>query len=179
MRKKGTKNKTSIAATRMGTWKPTFLEALRTTGLVYRSAEIAHINRRTATLERHRDPEFSEAWTEALEQHIEMLEEEADRRAVKGTDKPVYQQGIQVGSIREYSDTLLIFRLKALNPEKYRDRVSVDVNYRQQFQVFIAQHNLTKEQIEANPVYRAAAARWGIMGIGTGGEAERSTAEAS
>ena len=49
------------------------------------------------------------------------MELEARRRAVKGTDKPVFQRGEQVGTIREYSDTLLMFLLKANKPEKFRD----------------------------------------------------------
>ncbi len=44
-----------------------------------------------------------------------------------GTEKPVFGsmgQGLgsgEVGRIREYSDTLLIFLLKAAQPEKYRE----------------------------------------------------------
>jgi hypothetical protein len=48
------------------------------------------------------------------------LEDEAVRRAYEGVERPVFQGGKQVGVVREYSDTLLIFLLKALRPEKYR-----------------------------------------------------------
>ncbi len=41
------------------------------------------------------------------------------RRAVDGVDEPVYQGGKKVGSITRYSDTLLIFLLKA-NRDKFR-----------------------------------------------------------
>ena len=51
---------------------------------------------------------------------IEKLEAEADRRGVKGVVKPVLYKGKVVGSIREYSDALLMLRLKALDP-RYRD----------------------------------------------------------
>lgn len=57
--------------------------------------------------------------------HTEMLEEEADRRGHDGVLKPVFQGGKLAGKVREYSDTLLIFRLKALAPEKYRERQEV------------------------------------------------------
>jgi hypothetical protein len=43
------------------------------------------------------------------------------RRGVTGYDKPVYQQGRLVGTVREYSDTLLIFALKARAPDRYRE----------------------------------------------------------
>jgi len=57
---------------------------------------------------------------------IERIEEEADRRAVEGTLEPVFYQGFECGQVRRYSDTLLIFRLKALNPQKYRERASIE-----------------------------------------------------
>src|SRR6516225_7362240 len=57
---------------------------------------------------RRRDPAFAEAWDAAMETAMEtVLEPEAIRRAVDGVDKPVYHQGQQVGTVREYSDTLL------------------------------------------------------------------------
>ncbi len=39
--------------------------------------------------------------------------------------KPVYQQGVKVGTVKEYSDTLLIFQAKAHMPE-YREKVQVE-----------------------------------------------------
>lgn len=172
-KKSAYKNKPAVSRT--GKWKSVFIEALKETGIVGRAAEKASVGRSTVYLERECDEEFAEQWEEALECHVETLEAEADRRAVQGTGKPVFFQGLECGTIQEYSDTLLIFRLKALAPEKYRERMSVDINYKQQFELFVAKHKLTKEQIEANPVYRAAAARWGIMGISAGGGAERNT----
>ncbi|NYZ69120.1 terminase [Endozoicomonas sp. SM1973] len=74
---------------------------------------------------RDEDPSFAESWDEARENYIEELEAEADRRAVEGIEKGVYYQGHQVGTQREYSDALLMFRLKALAPERYRDRQEV------------------------------------------------------
>lgn len=55
------------------------------------------------------------------------MEAEAWRRGKTGVLKPVYQGGKKVGSVREYSDTLLIFMLKGTRPEKYRDRQQIDV----------------------------------------------------
>jgi hypothetical protein len=37
-------------------------------------------------------------------------------RAVEGVERPVFQRGQQVGTIREYSDRLLMFMLKARRP---------------------------------------------------------------
>lgn len=71
------------------------------------------------------DDEFSAEFRQAEIEATETMEAEAHRRGVLGYDKPVYQGGAQVGTIREYSDTLLIFMLKARNPDKYRDNVKV------------------------------------------------------
>lgn len=68
------------------------------------------------------DPEFKTKFDEACELAIAALEDEAVRRAHEGTMKPIYQQGKKVGSVREYSDTLLIVLLKARAPQKYKDR---------------------------------------------------------
>ena len=71
---------------------------------------------------RKADADFARRWSEADNLAIERMEAEADRRAVDGTDKPVFYQGERCGEIREYSDTLLVFRLKARRPEVYRER---------------------------------------------------------
>ena len=49
----------------------------------------------------------------------DILEDEVDRRAVEGVEKPVgWHKGKPGGYVREYSDTLLIFLLKGDRPEK-------------------------------------------------------------
>ncbi|SFW16265.1 hypothetical protein [Chitinophaga sancti] len=55
---------------------------------------------------------------------IGVLEDEANRRAVKGVKKGIYYKGKRVAWVQEYSDTLLIVLLKAHAPEKYKDRTS-------------------------------------------------------
>lgn len=99
-----------------------FLAHLAKYGFVERAAKAAGVNRDTARNARKSDAAFSRAWDEALAVYTETLEAEADRRAYKGTLKPVFYQGVKCGAIREFSDTLLIFRLKALKPEVYKDR---------------------------------------------------------
>lgn len=53
----------------------------------------------------------------------ELLEAEAVRRAYEGVDEPVFYQGSECGEVRKYSDTLLMFLLKGMMPNKYRERV--------------------------------------------------------
>ena len=100
-----------------------FLLALAETCSVTHACEHASLSRQTVYRWRVEHPDFRTAWETALAVGADRLEDEAVRRAVEGTDKPVYQGGRQVGVIREYSDVLLIFLLKGAKPEKYRERV--------------------------------------------------------
>lgn len=86
-------------------WRPVFLEALRTHGMVTAAALAAGIHRDTAYFERSIDPMFAAEWREALDRGVEMLEDVAKKRAFEG------------------SDTLLIFLLKAHRPEIYRETI--------------------------------------------------------
>lgn len=106
-------------------WRPKFLAALDQTGLVKEACAVAGIHRSTAYEERQRNEDFAIAWHDVEEETTERMEREAIRRAAEGVEKPVFQGGQHVGSIREYSDTLLIFMLKARRPEVYRDNVHV------------------------------------------------------
>ena len=81
----------------------------------------------SAYLYRKADPAFDAAWDDANEAATQRMEREADRRAIEGYDKPVYHLGVEVGSERKFSDTLLIFRLKAKRPDVYRERAEVAV----------------------------------------------------
>jgi hypothetical protein len=105
-----------------------FLEVLATGASVYKAALAAGIGRRTAYEWREADPEFKARWDEAVDCGVDLMEDEAHRRAVHGVTKPVYYQGEVCGDVQEYSDTLMIFQLKARRPEKYRE--NVDVNHR-------------------------------------------------
>jgi hypothetical protein len=107
-------------------WRPVFLQALNDTGLVKEACRVAGIHRSTAYEERQRNEEFAVAWHDVEEETTERMEREAIRRAAEGVEKPVFQGGQQVGAIREYSDTLLIFMLKARRPERYRENVHVE-----------------------------------------------------
>lgn len=106
-------------------WSPYFLLHLAWGGNVSAAARYARISRQTAYNHRESNSHFRAAWEEALEVATDRLEEEARRRAVEGVDEPVFYQGKEVARVRKYSDTLLIFLLKAHRPEKYRERYDV------------------------------------------------------
>ena len=101
-----------------------FIEQLSKYGIVTVAAEKAgNLDRRLLYEKKEEDPEFAKRWDNAIEKSIDLLEDEARRRAYDGYDKPVFQKGVKVGVIREYSDTLLIFLMKANRPEKYREYI--------------------------------------------------------
>lgn len=103
-------------------WRSGFLSALRVHANITKAALEAGIVRQTAYDRKASDVIFSAEWDDALEQACDGLEIEARRRAEEGVTEDVYYQGEVVGHKRNYSDTLLIFMLKAHRPEKYRDR---------------------------------------------------------
>lgn len=104
--------------------KAKFLAALAANGAnVRRAAEVVGISRMHLYRLRAAEPDFAAAWNEALDLGTEALEDEAIRRAHDGVDEPVFYQGSQCGVVRKYSDTLMIFMLKARRPERYREAV--------------------------------------------------------
>ncbi len=102
-------------------WKRAFLAALSRSPDVTLAARRAGIDRATAYRARQRNTQFAAQWDAALLESMDLAEGEAYRRAVRGVRKPVYQGGKLVGCVREHSDTLLIFLLKAHKPGLYRE----------------------------------------------------------
>lgn len=84
--------------------KRLFLTAFAEHGVVLTAAELAGINRWTHYHWLRTDAVYAEAFEEAERSAITSLEDEARKRAIGG------------------SDTLLIFLLKGLRPERYSDR---------------------------------------------------------
>jgi hypothetical protein len=79
----------------------------------------ALITRATVYRRRNADPAFARLWDEALQIAGDLLEEEADRRGRHGWEENVWHKGCVVGTRRCFSDRMLMFRLKALKPERY------------------------------------------------------------
>ena len=98
-----------------------FLDLLSEGVSVCEACERADIPRRSVYNRRRADQAFREQWDESLRMATDMLEGEADRRGRDGWGEDVYYQGQVVGKRMRYSDRMLIFRLKALKPEMYRD----------------------------------------------------------
>jgi len=102
-----------------------FLSALTVDANVTKAAAQTGISRQEWYRERGENPAFAAAWEEAVAIGVEALEDEARRRAIDGVEVPVFYQGEAVGAVRKYSDTLLIFLMKAHLPKKYADRQEI------------------------------------------------------
>lgn len=103
-----------------------FLTALAAgNGNVSRACEAAGLARRTVYQWHEEGGEFAERWDEIVEAALDQLEDEARRRAHDGVEKPVFYQGAECGVIREYSDQLMMFLLRAGRPERFRERYEV------------------------------------------------------
>ena len=89
-------------------WKPRFLSALSKCANVSDACKAAKIGRTQAYRARQRDEDFALAWHEALEEACDELEQEARRRALKG------------------SDYLLALLLKAHRPDRFADRARLE-----------------------------------------------------
>ncbi len=116
-------------------WRPRFLRELGAWANISRACKRAGVRRSTAYEARETDAAFKAAWDEALEIGCDALEEEAWRRATKGTDEGVFYRGRKVAKLIKYSDVLLIFLLKAHRPEKFRETIRTET------------WNLTDEQL--------------------------------
>jgi len=95
-----------------------------------------------------KDPEYAAKFEEAAVAYrvrmIELYEKECDKRAIEGWDEPVFYQGLQTGLKRKFSDILLMFRLKKLDPS-YRDSQQINVQQNNQTNVHQTQIRVVED----------------------------------
>lgn len=110
--------------------KRAFLDRFKVVGNITRVCREIKLNRRTVYLWQETDDTFAAEFRQAEIEATETLEAEAHRRAVEGLRRLKFDKGVAVldpatgepYTELEYSDTLLIFLLKARAPEKYREK---------------------------------------------------------
>jgi len=110
--------------------KAKFLDELSRHGIVGEAAKRASLHShhgciQTFYRERKANPEFARQWEEALEMARHTVEYELHRRAVEGIDEPIYYMGEKVGSVKKYSDQLLLARIRKLDPT-YRETQKIE-----------------------------------------------------
>ena len=106
-------------------WPEKFLASYAKCGNITKAAKAARVDRKTVYNRQAADADFETAMAAAQEEAVDLLEEEARRRAAEGTLEPVFYKGEKVATVRKYSDTLLIVLLKANRPEKYKERADI------------------------------------------------------
>ena len=90
--------------------KEPFLEEFRVTGFIYATCDKIGVDQKTIYRWRQEDEHFRDEFNQAQRRSVEHLERIAKARAVTK------------------SDLLMIFLLKALDPEKYKDRYSHELD---------------------------------------------------
>ena len=114
------------------TWWARFFAHFCDSGNVRFSAKAAGVSRENVYQTAQRHPEFAHMWISAKEDAIEALEAEARKRATMGQ-----------------SDTLLIFLLKSLRPDVYRENVHIEVNARREAKRLAHEQGLSEEEVLA------------------------------
>lgn len=108
-----------------------FLAVLAETGNVMTACKRAKVGKSTV-YEWRVDEAFATRWDKAAEEGknttADRIEASFDRRAIEGWLEPVFQGGKLVGHKRVRDTVAGIVRLKALRPDLYRERSTVDLN---------------------------------------------------
>lgn len=119
-----------FAGKRSPAMEEAFLDGLRAAWSVTKSAWCVGIdtqtvyNWRNASINSKQEDgsykdDFYPRWLRADQDGVDRLEDEATRRSVEGVEKPIYQTGVMVGTVTEYSDTLLMLKMRGKRPETY------------------------------------------------------------
>ncbi len=103
-----------------------FLEEFAKHGNVTMAARAAHVERKTVYRWKEKSDTFLYRYNQAFEEAKDNIRHEIYRRGYEGWEEAQFSAGKRMGTIRKYSDTLLIFQAKALMPE-YREKQSLDI----------------------------------------------------
>lgn len=167
-----------------------FLEVYSKIGNLTLAAKAAKVNRNTHYLWLA-DPEYRHAFEQAHEEAVDLLVEEARRRAHEGWDEPIVYQGSfcypspkkggkpsnKPLSIRKFDSTLLMFLIKGARPEIYRDTWKGEIKHSGAISAGPDLSNLTDAQLEQlNLMLQLAngssSPTEGVVVRGTGGTGE-------
>ena len=103
-----------------------FIMRLGQHGNVTRAIAGARVDRTYVYDKRNTDVEFAAAWDEAKKMGLDVLKDEAWRRAHEGVKRDKFYLGKKIATEIEYSDTLLMFLIKQADPS-YREHYDVNV----------------------------------------------------
>jgi hypothetical protein len=100
------------ARARVKQWHAAFLRSLARSPSVTVAARSAGVSTRACYKARDADPEFAEAWNDAINKSVDTLEHEVFTRALKEDNQ------------------LAMFVLKAFRPERYRETSRLEIDQR-------------------------------------------------
>lgn len=104
-----------------------FCRKLRKYASVHRACKVCRISAAQLRKWRDEDPDFERAIGASWEAVVDKLEGAVMQRAIEGYEEPIYQGGELVGTKMRHDPAIQIFMLKANRPQKYGDRVTVNV----------------------------------------------------
>lgn len=120
--------------------KAKFLQELARLGNATVAGDRVKVSRYKLYTERERDPDFAQAWEDAIQAYYDRCERQLHVRAFEGLDKPLTYKG-QISTrldpktgeqvpvtVKEYSDQLAVFLMKGNRREKYGDNTNVNVS---------------------------------------------------
>lgn len=115
---------------------------LRNVGQITLACEQAGVDYSLHLWWKKNDPAYAEAFDNAEQMTLDAVNAEIVRRGITGFEEPVFYKGERRDTIRKWSDNLLMFRAKRLDPA-YRD------NYNQNVSVGTINIRVVPPQIEA------------------------------
>ena len=133
------------------------IKEFRRVGRVDLACAAAGVDRTTHYWWMKNDPEYRKSFEEAREEACGLLEDEAVRRAYKGTLRPQAIGGGKVMMVTEFSDQLLMFLLKCRNPKVFGDRRADTVHIDGQLSVADVLRSRRQERLAREAAEEAAA----------------------
>lgn len=109
--------------------KDEYVRLLAETGALNKCALAINLTLSTVRKHRKEDKDFGKACEDALDVFRDKIDLAVYHRAVEGWLEAVYFQGIIVGYVRKYSDSMLAMFAKRHNPA-YREKFELDANIR-------------------------------------------------
>lgn len=125
-----------------------FLVAFVETGGIAKAAKLSGVSWSAHYQWKRDDAKYLAQFDLAMDMVADRAEAELHRRAIEGYDKPVTYKGEIRGWYKDFSDTCLIFMLKGMRPEKYRENmVQMTANAPTAIQIILSPEAPTKEEV--------------------------------
>jgi hypothetical protein len=150
-----------------------FLQTFAEVGTIREACRQANVGRRTH-YDWMEDPAYRAAFEDAKEDAVDGLVEECRRRARDGVEEPVFYLGQQVGAIRKYSDSMLMFLIRGWRPDTYREQWKGELQHTGALAVSRGPDlkQLTHEQLEQLEQLALSAAADAAAHAGSGSDPE-------